>query len=262
MRNPIDGRVHISELKQMAKSPAHYALACAEARTVTRPMRVGAIADAIVFGNRGYAVYPGKVRSGKEWQAWEREHAGIVTCIQSELEDAMGAAKAVLSDPLACELLRGGDYQVTAQWDAYGLPMAAGIPGQRGGLDLIGRGCELTDREPFVADLKITDSEPFTFSKHAWRMLWHAQLAGYMDACEAIGRPVKRAYLIGCEPSPPHCVTVMPVSEAALASGRKSLCLWAERLRQCEADGRFPGYVERLAEPLDVPAWEVEDVDV
>jgi len=262
MRHPIDNRIHVSELKAFAKSPAHYAYACSEARTVTRPMRVGAVADALVFGDRGYAVYPGKSRNGKEWETWEAANAGRIMCIQSEFDDAAGAARAVLSDPVAAALLEGGQYQLALQWDAYGLPMAAGIPGVRGGVDLVGPGRKLTDGEPFVADLKITDSEPFALARHAWKMMWHAQLAAYLDACEALGVDAgggftpRRGYIIACEPNPPHVVTVLPVSAKAIDHGRKSLHVWAERLRQCERDDRWPGYVDGMADEMWVPEWE------
>ena len=263
MMHPSDGRCHVSELKQMSRSPAHYAQACSEARTVTRPMRVGAVADAMVFGDRGYAIYPGKVRSGKEWDAWEAAHAGQITCIQSEYDDAAGAARAVLSHPLARQLRAGGEYQRAVQWEAYGLPMAAGIAGVRGGIDLIGPGCALTDGEPFLADMKITAStEPGEFARHAWKMLWHCQAAAYLDAAEALGIPAKRFYLIGCEPTPPHVVTIMPVSTAAIEAGRKSLHRWAEMLRACERDDRWPGYTDLMADPLEVPEWERDDDEV
>ena len=259
MKNPIDNRVHFSELKQMARSPAHYHQACLDAREVTRPMRVGAVTDCMVFGDRGYALYPGKVRQGAEWDAFAAAHAGEITCIKSEWDDAAGASRAVLAHPLARQLLVGGTYQLALQWEAYGLPMAAGINGVRGGIDLLGVGCDLTEGEPFVADLKVTDTEPSTFARHAWRMLWHAQLAAYLDACEALDIPARRAYLIGVEPAPPHAVTILPVSAAALDSGRRSLHRWAEMVRQCTASGVWPGYLDRMAEPLEVPEWERDE---
>ena len=259
MRHPTDNRIHISELKAMARSPAHYRLACESAREVTRPMTVGAVADAMVFGDRGYAVYPGKVRNGKEWEAWSAANAGKFQCIGSEYEDAKRVATSVLTDPIARQLLAGGEYQRTIQWEAYGLPMAAGLEGQRGGIDLIGRGCALTDGEPFLADMKVTQStEPSEFARHAWKMLWHCQGAAYLDACEALAIPAKRFYLIGVEASS-GVVTVLPVSPAAIEAGRKSLHRWAEMLRQCEREDRWPGYVDGMAEPMDVPEWERDD---
>ena len=106
VRHPSDGRVHFSELKAMAKSPRHFKLACSEAKKPTRAMTVGAIGDCLVFGQRAYAVYPGKVRNGKEWDAWQAANPGLIHCIASELEDAKGSSYAVLDDPVAQSIRR------------------------------------------------------------------------------------------------------------------------------------------------------------
>lgn len=267
-RHPADGRVHFSELKAFAKSPAHYVQACKESRDMTRPMIVGSVADAVVFGNRGYAVYPGKVRNGKEWDAFREAHADDVICIRSEYEDALGAAASVLGDPVSASLLNADEvrFQVCAEWEAYGLECAAGIKGERGGFDIVGR---LTSQavdelgfgkvgDFFEADLKITAStQPDDLARHAWKMLWHCQRAFYRDGIEAGGGKVDHSILIGVESSAPHVVTVLRVGDDAIEAGRRSVCLWAERLRACEAAGRWPGYVSR-AETMGVPSWEVE----
>lgn len=267
-RHPKDNRVHFSELKRMAQSPAHFIQACKEARELTRPMIVGSVADAITFGNRGYAVYPGKTRNGKEWMGFRDAHLNDIICIESEYEDALGCARSVLYDPVANTLLSapGVRYQECAEWEAYGLPCAAGIRGERGGFDLIG---VLDERavdalgfgavgDTFEADLKITSTtQPDDLAKHAWRMLWHAQRAFYKDGIEANGGRVDHSLLIGVESSPPHVVTVLRVDDDAIDAGRRSCCLWAERVRACEASGRWPGYVTR-AELMSIPSWEVE----
>src|SRR5258708_14384690 len=133
MRHPADGRVHFSELKQHARSPAHVKLACETARDVTRAMIVGGVADSIVFGQRGYTLYDG-TRRGDKWEAFKAAHPGQYLPIQSELDDARGAAAAALADQVASDLLRASDYQVGSQREAYGLPFAAVIPGDRRGV--------------------------------------------------------------------------------------------------------------------------------
>ena len=39
-----------------------------------------------------------------------------------------------------------------------------------------------------------------------------------------------------------------------LYDGRKSITLWAERLRACEDSGRWPGYTDSVVE-MTRPAW-------
>ena len=91
MRHPTDNRVHFSELKQMARSPAHYAHACEHAKDPSRAMTVGAVGDAIVFGTPDrIAIYPGPTRRGKEWDAFKALNPGKTIAIQSEVDDATG----------------------------------------------------------------------------------------------------------------------------------------------------------------------------
>src|ERR1700744_2459353 len=162
MRHPTDGRVHFSELKEMRKSPKHFANACRKARDMSRPMMIGALADCLVFGQRGYAIYPGPTRRGKEWDAFKEVNAGKFLPIQSEIDDAKGAADAVLADPFALSLINspGAEMQLCAQWEAYGLQMAAGIPGERGGFDLVGT---LTEEAcSFLEPIVLSDGSCFT----------------------------------------------------------------------------------------------------
>lgn len=261
IRNPFDGRVHFSELKMMAKSPKHYAHACAEAKEVTRPMIVGALGDCIVFGNKGFAVYEGNgskaVRNGEKWEQWSAAHRGLIQCIPSEFADAKGAAQAVKDDENAAQLLLGCDFQLPLTWEANGLDRASGIPGVRGGLDAINvKGCALSDFRPYIADLKITsDVEPSALSRHAWKMLWHVQGADFMQAAKALGMPAERYYIIAVEANAPHDVTILEVEAENLEYGDRSLAAWSERLRQCDKTGVYPGHTRRI-EALERPEWE------
>ena len=273
MRHPADGRLHFSELKAHAKSPAHVRLACTTARDVTRPMRIGHIADGLVFGTGSFSIYDGDRRGAKYQLALDickDEGAELVT--RSEYEDAEGAANAVRADPVAQSILSGCEFQMVAQWERDGLPCAAGIAGERGGFDAIreairdapptGWGIDPVAidrvRRGYIADLKITSSvEPRELQRHAWKMYWVAQAAWYLDGARAMGLDVTDFYLIAAEAQPPHCVTVMRMSEAAPEAGRKQVAGWIERHRQCEAAGVWPGFTQSVVE-LEPEAWMVE----
>jgi PDDEXK-like domain of unknown function (DUF3799) len=261
MRHPADGRVHFSELKQHSRSAAHVAHAVSRARELTRPMVVGGVADCIVFGGRGVAVYPGKVRSGKEWEAFKAAHHGHYLPIQSEYDDAQGAAEAVLAHPGARDLLdHGAEYQRVMQWDSWGLPCAAGIPGERGGFDVLNS--RHPKRRPYIADLKITAStEPEELSRHAINMHWVAQGAWYLDGAHALSIEAVDFFLIACESSPPHVVTVLRLTPEALALGRRLLSKWTEQHRACEAAGVWPGYVASDVDMI-MPEWAMERVEL
>lgn len=253
MRHPVDDRIHFSELKAHHKSPAHVRLAIEQAREITRPLIVGGIADSLVFEHgQGHALYTGKVRRGKEWDAFKEANPGRYLCIQSELDDAQGAADAVLKDPVAQDILAGCDYQQVMQWDAFGLPCAAGIKGERGGFDALNR----SDR--YIADLKVTaTTEPEAFSRHVLNMFWHVQLAWYRVGARSLGQPIDKCRIIGVEASPPHNVTCLLIPERWLQIGERLLEEWTAAHRRCEEAGVWPGYVQAEIEAIE-PKWMAE----
>lgn len=222
-RNPIDGRLHFSELKAIGESPQHYLLACAEVRKPwSEAVRIGLIADALIFGLREVRVYRGVAsnedgraleqadveavargekrvarktpRQGKAWEAFEAQaiDAGAITCIQSEYDKAIGAAEAVLyprtrGAEKAAQLLEAcTDKQIVMHWDLDGFPCASGI-GQgefkRGGIEGFGNSNPLNPSRRLLLDVKVTsDVEPEALMRHASRMRWHAQLA-WNESC-------------------------------------------------------------------------------
>jgi hypothetical protein len=254
MRNATDNRLHFSELCEMSRSPAHYKYACENPSPMTRAMTVGAICDAIVFETRKWAIYPGKVRNGKEWDLFAQLHKDQVICIQSEYEEAIGAAEAVLNDPVIRSMgLLNGERQRCMQWEYQGVSCAAGIPGQRGGFDVLGAA--------FIFELKATaNAEPYQLKKHAFRMLWHAQLAFYKPGAESIGHKIEHCYIGAVEQSPPHAVTVLELSPEVIESGSKSISRWIEMYKACELSGVWPGYVQS-AETWELEEWQRDEGD-
>lgn len=255
MRHPADGRLHFSELKEHRHSPAHVKLACETAREVTRDMRVGFVCDRLVFSGPmggGFVVYEGE-RRGNAWKDFQARHPGTCIVTAPEYADASAAAEAVLRDPVALSLIDGAEVQRVVRWEAYGLPCASGIEGERGGFDILN--CRPAIRAPYIADLKCTRSaQPDDLSKQAWSQLWHAQGAWYLDAARALHLPADDFYIIAVESSRPHCVTVAKVPKMLLEQGRKSLILWTDAHRACEAANAWPGYVQAEIE-LEVPGW-------
>lgn len=251
-----DGFVHISDLKWMAKSPYHYRYACEGPRKeASDEMRVGALFDSMVFPGhrRPYVVYEGR-RYGKKWDAFEDLHANDDIYTVSEYERAKGAADELLKGPTgeAARPYLIGQHQLVMQWEAFGVQFASGIEGERGGIDVLG------DDHAFIADTKLTNcTEPLQFARHARKQLWPQQLVCY---AEALVKKPRELVLIGVESTPPHVVTVLTLTPAMIDRAYQSLVLWTEKLRACDASGRWPGYSDAVCE-CDVDPWEREDDD-
>ena len=256
MLNRSDDRMHFSDLVRMADSAAHYRHAVMAPHETTRAMLVGSVTDAIVFGTEDkLALYPGKVRNGKEWEAFNRDCPARTIVIQSEYDEGAASARALLDDPVSGPILRRSQHQIVRHWEYDGVPCATGIEGERGGID-----CLDTCVPGYLWDVKSTnDVEPGSLSRHAIRRWWHAQLAWLLDGLQASGwgATPAGAGLICVESSPPHVVTVLRVPERILDDGRKSIRLWIEKYKACAAANEWPGYLQCEGELST--GWEEED---
>jgi hypothetical protein len=296
-RHPDDNRVHHSFAKAMAISPRHARYALEHPKDPTPAMRRGTAVDRLVLGGRlvrcgmdrnskawaaltlmaagnDVAVYDGAVRNGGKWDSFEEANAGKPIVLQKEwdaaysvlkgdrcdlgcivtddeYEAANGAATSVMTDPAAKERLEG-EKQRVIHWDMFGLPWGAGIAGVRGGFDILGA--------TWLADLKVTDcTEPIRWSKQARRMLYPQQLAAYRAGARFIGRTIDSAHLIGVEFRPPYVVTVLDFEPEDLDDAERDVAAWCERIRQCEASGNWPGYVQTSVRIEPKGIWEAAD---
>jgi hypothetical protein len=227
--------VHFTRLKLMGRSPAHYHEADQEE---AYHLERGSAVHSLVLGGAKVLGYPGKVRRGKEWEAFEAEHPDAIILTGNEFEKAEAIAKAVRAHPLAMQVLRGQHEQVV-DWKYLGRACQSRV-------DVIA--------DEHIAELKTTmNADPSKFTFQALRLAYHAQLAFYAQAVTAsgLGSP-QAAYVVAVESSAPYAVTVMRMTPRTLELGARLCRLWMERLLACEAADRWPAYCESIVE-LDIP---------
>lgn len=238
MNSPVSDLVAVrfSNLKHMARSPAHYQEALRYVPE-TSSMRLGSLVHSLVLTNAAPRVFAG-IRRGKAWDAFRQEHANEEIYTQSEYDSAKPIADAVRASPLARQFLVG-EHELALNWRTLGRAC-------RGTMDAFG-----PER---VVELKTTkDARPEHFSRDArWRG-YHAQLAWYLDGLVASGYgTASKAYIIAVESSPPYPVTVLQLTDRAISEGRRLCRLWLEQLLACEASNIWPAYCESIVE-FDVP---------
>jgi PDDEXK-like domain of unknown function (DUF3799) len=229
--------VRFSRLKAMAKSPMHYRAAVDKDTTALE--RGGAL-HAVVLGGAQVMAYPGPVRRGKEWDAFEAAHAGAIILTRTEYDKVMPMAEAVLACPLAAEVLKGRK-EVELDWSFLGRECQSHV-------DLLSADWD------WIAELKSCESaDPVAFIWKAQRYHWPAQLAFYSEAVVQLGHRIPSAHLIvAVESAPPHPVTVLRLTDRALDQGRKAFRLWFERVLCCEAADEWPPYAQSVVD-LDTP---------
>lgn len=250
--------VNFSTLKHMATSPLHYRHACDHARAATDAMRLGSLTHALALhppGSdlpAGLAVYPGPVRRGKAWEAFERERSADLIVTEGDIITALAIRAAVWAHPEAARLLEGADYEVTMRWDEGGVAAKGrldayrddGIPGSAGPY-----------AAPTIVELKTTRAiAPDAFAREAARRLYHAQAGWYARGIEASAGAWPVVAMVAVENVPPHDVAVYRVPDDALVAGLALVRGWVERVRECRASGRWPGVCPEARE-LRLPDW-------
>lgn len=237
-RSPLlDLPVRFGHLKSYGRSPMHGYHSRTADLGQTRDMQRGTAVHALVFGNRPVVGYPGAQRRGKDYEAFAAEHEGAEILTMAEFEKARRMADAINANDLARGVLQGIN-ETTLHFEWQGLPCRA-TPDVRG-LD-------------YISELKTSSStDPHRFQWHALRMQYHCQLYWYGLAAEICGYPIKRFYIVACESAEPFPVTVFEVQPRALDVAAKTVALWFERLKGCEASMQFPPYAQSVV-PLDVP---------
>lgn len=239
---PVDPRtvaVRFSALKCIEQSPAHYFEACQDQREETLAMRLGSGAHALLLG-KPVTKWTGKVRNGKVWDAFEKEHEGELILNARELAESEAMVKSIRSNVLAMRLLEGTTNEQTIEWN------------------LDGRACRSTPdaRGPlWLVELKTAkSSEPKAFMRDAFWRRYHAQVAFYSDAMRSMGDDPMDCYVIAVENSAPYPVSVLRLTDRALEHGRTLYRQWFARLRECEERNEWPGYA------TDVLSFDVEAV--
>ena len=251
-----------SVLKNMAKSPAHYAHAVKHGIDDTQALKVGralhtATLEPELFATR-YAIWDGGTRRGKDWDAFEARatEEGKETLKLDEVLEIQVMAQAVRTHPEAAKLLAGGVAEQSLLWSVESPELGELKATQRAAKSRIDY------RGPLGAvDLKSTrDASPEGFGRQAWTLGYLGQAAFYVDAIEAATGDVVPYWIVAVEKSAPFVVQVYEVSPELLSFGRDHYRELLVKLAQCEAADRWPGYVDGVA-PLTLPRWVLPDED-
>ena len=127
---PVGVTMRLSTLKAMGRSPLHCMHAIRSAYEPTLAMKIGTGAHSLLLGGPKIVTFPGKVRRGKEWDAFELEHAADLILSSSEADKAEAIADAVRSNPIAHRVLfqPGTIYEDTILWDWQGRPFRCTPP--------------------------------------------------------------------------------------------------------------------------------------
>lgn len=236
---------HWSALKHMAKSPKQYRYYRDNPREDNAGLLKGrGTHTAVLEPERfllDYALFKGKTRRGKEWDAFKEMHKEENILKRAEYEHCTRVGLAVHAHPAASAILKKAKREETIQWidEETGLPCKAR-------LDLLFDG---------IGDLKgVRSVHERSLAAEIAKMMYHGQLAFYREGVRVTTGKNLPCYLICVEHNAPHDVRVVEIDEDGLYAGWELVRSLLNRVAECRAANKWPGLSDKI-ETLQLPAW-------
>jgi hypothetical protein len=187
----------------------------------------------------------------KRWQAFQEANADKTILDVAEYEAAVGAARALLSHPVASAFLVGGLKEHTVTWvdEKTGLRCKARLDHYRSRLVDIKSGRDIVPR---------------VFAVTCARLGYHAQAAFYLDGALVNGYVMdEEPVLLAVESSAPFDVVPYRLGDDVIKAGRAEYGRLLARLKECQERDEWPGLAPDAVVDLELPAWATgEPVDL
>jgi hypothetical protein len=181
-----------------------------------------------------------RTKASKEWRDDQRA-AGLEVMDDKDADTVERIVAAVSEHTDAQDLLRGTRREETIEWNWHGVRC-------KGRVDAIA-----SDR---IVDLKTTRDLGLFVRRGAAELLYHGQLAWYLDGAIEAGAcsPDAAAYVVAVESTEPYDVAAFRLGEQSLDAGRALYSTLLERWITCRDADLWPGRYPSLT-TLDMPGW-------
>ena len=242
-----------SNLKQYAKSPAHYQAYIQNPPEQTPAMLLGRAVHSLLlepdlFAEQ-YATAPDvdrRTKAGREeWAAFEAEYRDKDILTQAQHDLAHGMARSVFESDKARMLLSlCSERELTLTWDdpVTGITCKSRLDA----VDLV---------NGLALDIKTTeDASPQAFSRTCYNYQYYGQAAFYLEALRQNGFMINRFIFLAIEKKPPYGCSLYLCSDELLAAGRVLFQGCLNKHAECLESNAWPGYPETI-HTLDLPAW-------
>lgn len=240
--------VNWSTLKEMGRSPLHYAHRLANPREDSTSLARGravhtAVLEPELFAKE-YVIYTGKTRRGKEWDEFEAAYLDKTILKQDEYDKVMFAAKAVRKHTEVVAYMRECTFERSFQWKDKETQLRCK--------------CRVDGVGATLFDLKTTGNvDARLFGNLAARMQYHGQIAMYRDGSKHTGP----CLIIAVEAEPPYDVAVFWLGDDELQAGQELYQGYLQQVRACQIANAWPGKypeLQRLVLPTYVYGDEEE----
>lgn len=217
-----------------------------------------AVLEPTEFGTR-YVPKPDLDRRTKEgkiaFAEFEAKHAGKTILSREEEEQTIAMQCAVMSHPIASQLFNDGMPEIT--WRKEQANALRALQCRTDWFSSLG--CELTDGEPYVVDLKTVeslDSDAFrNFERAAFSYGYHRQAGFYLPLInEIFARPVSQMFYVAVEKCEPYGVAVYRLADDSIARGQDENIADLIKLKQSLETNNWPN-IEPVIHELGLPKW-------
>ena len=197
-----------------------------------------------------------RTKEGKlQFAEFAAQHAGKTFLDADELQQVGAMREAVAAHPIASQLLADGMPETT-----WRQPQSNALGALQCRTDWFSSlGCEMSEGEPYVLDIKTVeslDSDAFrNFERAAFSYGYHRQAGFYLPLInEIFKRPVTRMYYVAVEKVEPFGVAVYKLSDDAVARGQDENITDLVRLRRSLETNEWPN-IEPTLHELKLPSW-------
>lgn len=246
------GVVSNSSLKKIRRNPAYYKawVDGAIPDESTPALRFGRAFDCALLTpevfERQYIERP--KFSGKGMKAakaaWEAEHAAQERITFDELLTIRRMVDAINAHPLAAQMIRDGQAQMTLSWKDAESGLRC-----KSRLDYYIRSLAL------IVDVKTCDdASPEGFRKAIVKYDYHVQDALYRNAAAALKLPIENFAFLAVEKEPPFGIAVYTLDAEAIGRGYTRARRDIDTMAHCLRTNNWPSYPETIRE-LDLPPW-------
>jgi hypothetical protein len=202
----------------------------------------------------GVAVWDGKVRRGKDWDAFCDRNVGKELLTENQYAACLDIQRAVRASPAAMRYIKDGTGEAACLWTRL-----IGEGANRYRFECKGR---LDYVSAAIVDLKTTkDVRGPEFARQVVGLHYDAQAAWYTDGYEFATGERKPYVIVAVENVAPFDVVVYRVPEIVIDLGREKYMRWLDRLAWSRENNRWPGYANDMELELELPAWALPKDD-
>ena len=243
-----------TDLKKIAKSPAHYRYWKDNPQQDTPALLFGRAAHKYMLEKDDFlmefAVAPNvdkRTKVGKEeWALFEADNQGKDIISADDFQKIKEMYDALYSTPFVSNLLSGKkELSYFLKDEETGLIMKCRPDCQT----------QIGDTHILI-DYKTTDNaDSDEFMKQAIKLMYDLQMAYYKDITDKIKGVEHSVMFIAQEKTPPYCVNILEANEYFIKSGRDMYRTMLDRYAECERTGNWYGYMQGEINSLGLPNW-------